>query len=157
MVKKKSEKKAAKKTTAVRRGPPLKGPVTTEDWEVFDSLCKIQCTLHEIAAFFDCDHDTIQARVNEKYHRKFSEVFAEKRLKGCVSLRRKQFEKAMSGNIKMLEFLGKQYLNQSDKNHTAVDFGNHPINQKIVIDVTRLTTEQLEAIEAAAVHPQQRK
>lgn len=35
--------------------------------------------------------------------------------RGCAGLRRKQFKKAMAGNVTMLTWLGKNYLEQSDK------------------------------------------
>jgi hypothetical protein len=100
---------------AVRRGPKLKGPVTDDDFKTFENLCKIQCTVHEIAAFYDVDTNTIEARVRERYGRKFSDVFRDKRKLGHVSLRRKQYEKALDGNTTMLIWLGKQYLAQLDK------------------------------------------
>jgi hypothetical protein len=98
-----------------RRGPKLKGPTTEEDFQAFESLCKIQCTLHEVAAFFNCDADTVEKRVREHYGMKFSEVFRLKRKAGIVSLRRLQYEKALAGNTTMLIWLGKQYLNQSEE------------------------------------------
>lgn len=98
-----------------KRGPKLKAPVTDKDFETFESLCKIQCTLHEIAAFFDIDTNTLESRVRERYGRKFSEVFKDKRQLGNVSLRRKQYEKALEGNTTMLIWLGKQYLKQLDR------------------------------------------
>jgi len=85
------------------------------DWEKFDKLCGIQCTLEEIASFFDCSVDTIENKVKESHGIKFSEYFALKRGTGRVSLRRRQYELAMSGNPTMLIWLGKQYLAQAEK------------------------------------------
>lgn len=45
----------------------------------------------------------------------FSEVFKRKREKGKVSLRRRQYEIATNGNVSMLIWLGKQWLNQTEK------------------------------------------
>lgn len=92
------------------------------DWEEFDQLCIMQCTLEEIAAFFGCSADTIERRVKEETGVTFADYFAQKRTEGFVSLRRAQFNLAEETNpfmIKaactMLIFLGKQYLGQSDK------------------------------------------
>lgn len=85
------------------------------NWEEFDKLCALQCTLNEIASWFDCSEDTIERRVKEKWGIKFAEYYAQKRGKGKISLRRKQFETAMAGNVTMLIWLGKQMLNQRDK------------------------------------------
>lgn len=85
------------------------------DWKQFDQLCKIQCTLTEIAAFFDCSEDTIERRVSETYGVTFAEHSRQKRGKGKISLRRRQMQAALDGNTTMLIWLGKQYLGQADK------------------------------------------
>lgn len=94
-----------------KRGPkPLQ-----IDWEEFDKLCMIQCTLEEIASWYDCSVDTIEIIVKREKKMKFSEYFAIKRGKGRVSLRRKQFQLAINGSVPLLIWLGKQYLGQVDK------------------------------------------
>lgn len=80
-----------------------------------DKLCALQCTQEEIAGWFDCSIDTIEARIKEQFDMSFPEYFAQKRQAGKISLRRKQYESAMSGNTALLIWLGKQYLNQTDK------------------------------------------
>ncbi len=85
------------------------------DWDAFDKLCHIQCTLEEIACFYDCSVDTIENIVKREKKMRFSEYFAIKRGKGRISLRRKQYQLAMDGSIPLLIWLGKQYLGQSDK------------------------------------------
>ena len=85
------------------------------DWSQFDNLCKIQCTLREISAFFDCSEDTIERCVKREFGVGFADYFEQKRGLGQISLRRKQFETAMAGNVTMQIWLGKQILNQSDK------------------------------------------
>ena len=112
---KRVRKKDPNAPPADRRGPKLKAPITDADFKNFENLCKIQCTLHEIAAFFDVDTNTIESRVRQRYGRKFSEVFRDKKKMGHVSLRRVQYEKALAGNTTMLIWLGKQYLQQLDK------------------------------------------
>jgi DNA-binding Xre family transcriptional regulator len=42
-------------------------PVKTIDFEQLDRLCNIQCTLEEIASFFDVSADTIERRIKEEY------------------------------------------------------------------------------------------
>ncbi len=85
------------------------------DWKEFDKLCGLQCTLEEIAGWYNCCVDTIENRVKEEHSITFSEYFKQKRSSGKISLRRKQYETAMSGNPTMLIWLGKQYLKQTDK------------------------------------------
>ncbi len=85
------------------------------DWKELDKLCGLQCSLEEIAGWFNCSIDTIEARIKETHGMTFPEYFSQKRSGGKISLRRKQYETAMSGNVTMLIWLGKQYLNQKDK------------------------------------------
>lgn len=101
------------------------------DWEEFDKLCKIQCTLEEIAGWFNCSEDTIENRVKEMHGITFSEYFKQKRASGKISLRRKQFQTAQSGNVSMLIWLGKQYLNQSDKREENISLDH----KKLIIDL----------------------
>ena len=99
----------------MRRGPKLKGPVTDADFENFENLLKLQCTVEECAAWWDCDVKTIYARVEDRYGMKFQAIAAIKRDAGKISLRRVQMQKALSGSVPMLIWLGKQYLGQRDK------------------------------------------
>lgn len=89
-------------------------PVIEFDWDAFDRLCMLHCTAVEIAAYFDCSVDTVERRVKEKYGLTFAEVFNIKSGKGKVSLRRKQYEVAMSGDRAMLIWIGKNWLGQSE-------------------------------------------
>lgn len=85
------------------------------DWAEFDKLCALQCSQREIASWFDCSEDTIERAVKREKGESFAEYFEQKRGKGKIALRRKQYEVAMSGNVALLIWLGKQYLGQSDK------------------------------------------
>lgn len=90
-------------------------PVIEIDFKEFEKLCALACTQVEIAEWFDCSPDTIDRRVKEHYGETFAEVFKKKSSKGKISLRRKQFEVALTGNVTMLIWMGKQLLGQSDK------------------------------------------
>lgn len=85
------------------------------NWEQFDKLCGIQCTLTEIADYFNCSEDTIERRCLEEKGKTFAEYFKARCSGGKRSLRRKQFETAMAGNVQMQIHLGKKYLGQGDK------------------------------------------
>lgn len=82
--------------------------------EIFEKLCSLQCTIKEITSFFDITDKTLSSWCRKTYGMKFSEIFAIKRQKGFVSLRRTQFELAEK-SAAMAIFLGKQYLGQTDK------------------------------------------
>lgn len=59
--------------------------------------------------------DTLAARIKEKYGCSFSEYKNKRREPLKINLLKKQYDVAMSGNVSMLIWLGKQYLGQSDK------------------------------------------
>jgi len=84
------------------------------DREQFEKLCGLQATQEEIAGWFHCSHDTIQARCIEWYGEGFSVVLKKVGVSGKISLRRLQYQKAQEGNTSMLIWLGKQWLNQQD-------------------------------------------
>jgi len=89
------------------------------DWDEFDKLCKLQCTLAEIAGWFDCSEDTIENRVKEVHGVTFSDFYTKKKSKGKISLRRTQWKMAET-NATMALWLGKQYLDQKDR--SEMDF-----------------------------------
>lgn len=92
------------------------------DKAIFEKLCGLHCTKPEIQAWFDVSDKTVDRWVRETYGEQysFSEIYKQKRVSGNVSIRRKQHEVAMSGNVSMLIWLGKQYLGQSDKQEQTV-------------------------------------
>lgn len=80
--------------------------------EAVKQLAAIDCSYAEMAAVLGCDEKTLSNR--------FSQAIKDGRENGKMSLRRKQFEVAMSGNVPMLIWLGKQRLGQADR----FDVGN---------------------------------
>ena len=89
------------------------------DKEQFEKLCSIQCTLIEIAGYFNCSEDTIEKWCKREYKKNFTDVFKQKRGVGKISLRRSQFRMAET-NPTMAIWLGKQYLGQTEKQEVAV-------------------------------------
>ena len=88
------------------------------DFEQFEKLCTMQCTQKEIMDFFNIQSkDTINARIREHYGENecFKSVYERFKSGGKIAIRRKQFQVGMSGNTSMLIWLGKNWLDQSDK------------------------------------------
>jgi len=100
---------------------PVGRPPKEINWEEFDKLLAIQATKEECAGWFNCSVDTIENKVNEVHGMNFSAYKEQKGATGKISLRRKQFQTAMSGNTALLIFLGKQWLGQSDKVEHSTD------------------------------------
>lgn len=89
-------------------------PVKEINKEQFESLCNLQCTIEEIAGFFKCNKDTINAWCKRTYDEGFSETYKKYSQNGKISLRRYQYRLAEK-NASMAIWLGKQWLGQTDK------------------------------------------
>ncbi len=85
------------------------------DWDNFDKLCQMQCTLVEIASFFNCSTDTIENKVKSAHGVTFSAYLTEKAAIGRISLRRKMYKMALEGDRVMLIWLSKQYMGMAEK------------------------------------------
>lgn len=81
----------------------------------FEELCKMQCTLDEIAGFFKCSPDTIQRFCEREYGETFANTHIKYAQAGKISLRRAQLKSALGGNVTMQIWLGRQLLGQTDK------------------------------------------
>lgn len=97
-------------------------------WIELDKLCGIQATRREIADWFECSEDTIDRRCLEEHGVSFASYSEQKRAPGKISLRRKQYEAAMTGNTALMIWLGKQYLGQSDKQEHEVKAAGITLN-----------------------------
>lgn len=87
-------------------------------------LGRIQATTRECAAVFGVSHQTLIATMQR--HPVIAEVLEQGKELGRRSLRRTQFHLAQS-NAGMAIFLGKNYLDQTDR---------QDINQSVTVDVT---------------------
>ena len=98
------------------KGDPEGGrPVFKVDWKMVAGLLKIQCTGEEIAAAIGCSYDTIERACKREQKISFADYSAQNRGSGRASLRRVQWKSAESGNPTMLIWLGKNWLDQTDK------------------------------------------
>ena len=94
-------------------------PSINIDKEQFEKLCSIQCTINEIAGYFNCSVDTVERWCKKEYKEGFADIYDKKRGLGKISLRRSQFRMAET-NPTMAIWLGKQYLGQTDKQEVSV-------------------------------------
>lgn len=100
------------------KGRPKK--VLTEDAiKLIENMSKIMCTEEEIADVLECSRDLFYTKENENLYR---QAIEKGKAMGKQSLRRKQYEVAMKGNSSMLIWLGKQWLNQTDKVEATTSF-----------------------------------
>lgn len=100
--------------------PPHR-PLIPIDWPKVDNMAAIQCTGEEIAGVLGISYDTLQRASKRELGVPFADYIAQKRSGGKMSLRRKQYSTAMEGNPTMLVWLGKNWLNQTDKQDIVHD------------------------------------
>lgn len=82
-------------------------------------LIRIQCTAEECAAALDCSVDTLDRAIKETHGVGFADFRKRYASEGRASLRRLQWNAAKAGDRTMLIWLGKQYLDQSDKSEVS--------------------------------------
>jgi hypothetical protein len=112
------------------------------DWDVAESLANIHCTQSEIMYVLGIDHKvTFAKHLLEDQNMSFEEWYAIHSSRGKASLRRKMYNVAAEdGNVPMLIWLSKQYLNMKEP---AVELAKRKIERE---EVEKLTDQQLEAL-----------
>ena len=109
-------------------GKKITKPLYQADWQQIDKMCAISCTGEEMASVLGVDYDTLVAACKRDHKSRFSEYIKQKSLGGKMSLRRKQYDQAMSGNSTMLIWLGKQWLKQAEKVDDLDSEGAQPLS-----------------------------
>ncbi len=79
------------------------------DYELVEKLASIMCTQEEIANFINISTRTLQR------DEEFCRIYIKGLENGKTSLRRDQFKSSRKGKVAMQIWLGKQYLDQKDK------------------------------------------
>lgn len=116
-------------------------PVFTA-WDQLDALI-IWSTQEYCADRLGISADTLAARIKEKTGLSFPEYKRQKMEPMKINLLKKQYDTAMSGNVTMQIWLGKQYLGQSEKVQTR----NEHISPDGSFKVSLSKEEKLEMIE----------
>lgn len=91
------------------------------DQRQFETLCALQCTEVEICNVLGVTVKPLLRWCKQTYGVGFKEIYTEKSAGGRASLRRMQFKSAEAGNVSMQIWLGKQWLNQSEKPNSPVE------------------------------------
>jgi AraC-like DNA-binding protein len=98
------------------------------DWKLIDSILQFGARLIDCCEMLEVSDDTIQRRIKDEFGCTFSEYRERKMSKMRMKLLQKQFDVAMSGNVALLIWLGKQHLGQSDKAENTIDISKIQIN-----------------------------
>ena len=128
-----------------------KGSTKRIDYKVLEALCKLQCTDAELAVGLGVSIDTITRRKQDSP--KFLRIYRNARESSKTSLRRLQWQKALEGNPGMLIWLGKQYLDQSEKAEMTGSGGQPlvPAPQMRVVGNGNLATVVQSLVDCGAV------
>ena len=124
--------------TRPSRNPNGRTPIlrlTDEMLKEVHGLAGIQCTQREAAAVLGVHRDTFVKFLNT--HEKAMAAWESGAESGKASLRRDQYRSAQNGNATMQIWLGKQWLDQKDKNETTLEGGSRPIILQVVTGVPR--------------------
>lgn len=111
------------------------------DWKKVDELLEAGCDGTEICGFLGISYDTLSRHTERDKKLKFADYKALKRAKGDSILRNRQYKTALEGNVPMQIWLGKQRLDQSDKQQVKQE-----TKQENTYNFDNLTTEQLEQL-----------
>lgn len=91
-------------------------PYRIIDWEIVDEYLKAQCTCASIARILGVDPDTLRDACMREKLVKWKEYSDSMKHTGLNVLKKAQFDTAIkSNNPQMQIWLGKQYLDQKDK------------------------------------------
>lgn len=91
-----------------------------DGWDQLDALI-VWASQEYCCEKLGVNTDTLTKKIKEKYEMSFSEYKSKRQEPMRINLMKKQYDIAMAGNVSMLIWLGKQYLNQSDKQETVHD------------------------------------
>jgi hypothetical protein len=114
------------------------------DLNLLEGLAQIGCTDVEIAVLVGCSVDTLNNR--------FSEILDKGRQSLRMRLRKAQLNAAENGNIAMLIWLGKQYLNQRDRMEVDVTALEAEIDRRLAQLAARGETETSGEAESETVN-----
>ena len=117
-------------------------PTIKIDKDNFEKLCGLQCTLVEIAGFFNCSEDTIQRWCHRTYKMTFADTYKMHSQQGKIALRRYQMKLA-ERSAAMAIFLGKQLLSQRDYSEVEVKADiNNPFDGVSTEDIKKLIGDE---------------
>lgn len=109
-----------------KTGPKSKHVADKIDKEDVIKLATMQCTMIEMADFLGCSVDTLE--------RNFADSIKVGRSRGCISMKRKLYEKGMGGDLGAIIWWQKNFSGMSDR-----------MEQKQEITFSNLSNEEIDA------------
>ena len=108
------------------------------DIEELEKLAAMQCTLEEIANWFDVSIDTIE--------RRFAVLIKKGRSKGRMSMKRALFEKMQRGDLGAMVWWGKNFAGMSDKQEIK-QTNEEVISNRTASIIGQLSSRSIEFLE----------
>ena len=106
-------------------------PKVTIDWESVGEMLRCGADVRSIAVSLGISPDTLYVRSKRDNKLDFSAFSQQKRAQGNDLLRRKQFEVAMTGNVSMLIWLGKNRLGHTDRQEISTEHKSPEVMDKL--------------------------
>jgi len=123
-------------------------PKTELDLNELEKLSRLNCTMPEIAYYFNIPLRTLEDKFTND--NKVRQSIQKGRATGMLSLRRKQIQIMEETNsTPMAIWLGKQILGQRDRHEITQDIN---IEERKVLDISKLTDDDLNTIERVLKH-----
>jgi len=116
------------------------------DWNKVSYYLKSQCSGSGIASILGIHENTLYSRCKIDNGVEFGEYSTQKKGEGKELLRANQFKLAMGGNVPMNIWLGKQYLEQKDKQETDHKNTDGSLKQTSIIVTTNEAKEELKKL-----------
>ena len=124
-------------------------PFSDEDLRQLAGLAHIMCTLAEVVGVMGIPRDRLMKRIKDSGFKSWDDFFTQHSSDGRASLRRRQFDMAMSGDKTLMIWLGKQVLGQADKVESVVE----STSQILVRPLKELPKEDRDALLDAYLPP----
>ena len=135
-----------------KRAPGAGRPKEPIDKQVFENMCKLQCTKQEMADFLDCSTSKIEKWCKSEYKDNFSNVYKRYTQGGKISLRRAMFRNAVEkDNATIQIWLSKQHLGMRDQHEVQVSVKPFVIEAPNGGEVMKLGVEQIQQIEGETI------
>ena len=137
-----------KKTKAKKVQKKVGRPKTELNLNELEKLSRLNCTMPEIAFYFNIPLRTLEDKFTND--NEVRESILKGRATGMLSLRRKQIQIMEETNsTPMAIWLGKQILGQRDRHEITQDIN---IEERKVLDISKLTDDDLNTIERVLKH-----
>jgi len=98
------------------------------DQNQLESLCRLNPTLKDVAAFFQCSEDTVERRCAEYGYKDFADARQQNMVHTRLGVIRKAVEMANNGNVPMLIFTLKNLCGWADKQESTVGLDKETTN-----------------------------